>query len=781
MTNLDDMLVRHRSRGSGPIDWNILHRLIKNNPDQVNGDTLVRVLSVGSEDANGDLDLTRSGLYEGEFSGSRQDCNSYNNLYPSKSGSRNLIPWEILFSVLEACNYRVIYPWMAVGIAFYSEAMTPRIFQRFISENWIQGSTITLLARALALQPVPCPWSLLKTKLLWNRFPHALPTILCQSLRFDRDLTIIQAFIRGVDIEEHRGGVPTSSTKPSSFVPSMGTTYRDVLLSNETPTQRNILQELCFHQQTSVVQSLVHQDDNLSMSVENISIHSSPLLIPEDVVNFDLLGLAARQHNIDLELIKVLVEVNPSALGMGARTITTTYGNDTTSMESIKESVDIISNISSSSTKLPIHWACSGSNVKVLQYLLEEGINHNVGGTQGRGGLLLQDDDGVTALEVFFLHNRLSPFNFLAMVQYFIHADMNVQDQHQSNNSQREHHSKYIRGRQGKTTKGSMCSTVSPLLVRNDVQRFHLLHKVVRMSGNLDVIRLLMDLDPEAVCQPDSYGDLPLHLIRLTGHGPELLQVMVEYGLRDVQCMKKVELFSKENKDNISCLQMIFMEFRDVQGTSCDDQDENESEEDRDELFHSSPNRLTSRRKKDYEYRHTVNGFWKCLEILWNASHNVPFLQAAIGILPDSRIQEILHRFNCIDAIDQFGRLPLHYALDMKVTPSTLSMVLALNLDAASIPNQIGRYPIFMALQTTYYKKWTWIKLFVDVNPGVLERRDSLTGLFPFMFCAASSKGDWCEMELVYKLLRRAPHLVLIGNNIQKNTVSRKRKRAHHF
>jgi hypothetical protein len=148
---------------------------------------------------------------------------------------------------------------------------------------------------------------------------------------------------------------------------------------------------------------------------------------------------------------------------------------------------------------LPLHKAikCTRSDYRseIIKLIIEHGIQNNVGGPHGRGGLLVRSDD-----------KRRSGLCLLVVgddktdiLEYLITRD-------------------------------------PPLLSSQDVIDYNLLHCAAGdpflFKDRVNTIRFLIDLCPQALRSRNSVGDLPIHhLCKQPGYSLQMLQMFLQEGV----------------------------------------------------------------------------------------------------------------------------------------------------------------------------------------------------------------------------------------------------------
>lgn len=109
---------------------------------------------------------------------------------------------------------------------------------------------------------------------------------------------------------------------------------------------------------------------------------------------------------------------------------------------------------------------------------------------------------------------------------------------------------------------------------------------------------------------------------------------------------------------------------------------------------------------------------------------------------------------------DADGNTPLTLACSLPSVPSsTIEVILDHDSDSAKVPNERGKLPLHVAIDNGRSWDQGTLKLF-ECAPRGLGVRNVNTRLYPFMTAAVDGK---CDLDTVYSLLRRGPHLVTQG------------------
>ena len=126
--------------------------------------------------------------------------------------------------------------------------------------------------------------------------------------------------------------------------------------------------------------------------------------------------------------------------------------------------------------------------------------------------------------------------------------------------------------------------------------------------------------------------------------------------------------------------------------------------------------------------------------------------------MKEKHMKEIMVRFDCIRNLDLDGRPLLHHAVANQNRKRYQSMEFIININptAASISDQEGRLPLFLALETTTW--FNWVRRIKDIaEANYVNETDCRSGLYPFM-CAAARQGKCQDLDSNYHLLRLSPH-----------------------
>jgi hypothetical protein len=225
---------------------------------------------------------------------------------------------------------------------------------------------------------------------------------------------------------------------------------------------------------------------------------------------------------------------------------------------------------------LPIHSAAidgSSFSSTCVQFFAKAGMQHRVGGTSGRGGLTIKDSDGQRPLTTITFRGDVNSMKALQSFQ-------------------------------------------PPLLKKKDVCRYQLLH-FATTGNNLDMMKMMIVIDPAALYITSPSGKLPIHLTKTLKAANLLLKGATKY---DRKHDSIGGLFAKTSEGMMAITHMI-----------------------------------NTFGKEDT---------WRCIENALSLNYDTPILHKAIIYAPEY-INDIITRFpdTCF-VHDKNGRLPIHVALE---------------------------------------------------------------------------------------------------------------------
>ncbi len=183
---------------------------------------------------------------------------------------------------------------------------------------------------------------------------------------------------------------------------------------------------------------------------------------------------------------------------------------------------------------LPIHSATSDSSSfpTLIPLLAKAGIQHGVGGESGRGGLLVENSDGGNPLVWMALHGHLDGMKALLNAE-------------------------------------------PPLLIKSDVAEYALLHEATQ-GNNLDMMKMMIEIDPAALYQMEQHGRLPIHYVNSLDAFSLLLKSAIDYDpkhtsvgglfVRDEDGDMPINQFIEQEgkEDTITCIEQALSAYNDI-------------------------------------------------------------------------------------------------------------------------------------------------------------------------------------------------------------------------
>jgi hypothetical protein len=239
---------------------------------------------------------------------------------------------------------------------------------------------------------------------------------------------------------------------------------------------------------------------------------------------------------------------------------------------------------------LPIHTAAqdASSSSTYVPLLAQAGVQHGVGGSRGRGGLLVKEAE-----------HAIRPIKNIAFK-----GDL--------------------------STMQALRNIEPPLLTKCDVPKYLLIHCTIRYSHNLEMMKMLIEMNPAALYTRCNKGKLPLHMISTLDATKLLLDKAIEC---DPNHSSVGGLFAK-NKEGILPIRQIISRYGKEDG-------------------------------------------WKCIEEALSRHKEVPILHKAIRHTPEL-IEDVISSFphSCF-LRDRDGRLPIHMALERGIEwgPDLVSLI----------------------------------------------------------------------------------------------------------
>jgi hypothetical protein len=269
---------------------------------------------------------------------------------------------------------------------------------------------------------------------------------------------------------------------------------------------------------------------------------------------------------------------------------------------------------------LPIDRLCMSktSNPDIIIYLAEQGVKQNI---KGRGGLIRDKGICMNPLKMLIFNDRVDVLERL-------------------------------------------CTTNPPMLLPEDIFKYHFLHFAV---GHCRVkwVRFFLTLNPKAACRRDNSGMLPIHLLANEWH-------------------KHPEAFWEV----FSLLLVAGIKQR-IEG---------------DIGFGGLFDPIMQKKKTNF-----IDNVFKCPGVSWkkianvvkdNSMQNVLICQLANGNISKEHIQDIIDSFdNCMFIKDDHGRLPIHIVSEHGLTWNDgMKYIVGANLAATRCVDEVtGLYPFALA------------------------------------------------------------------------------------
>ena len=242
-----------------------------------------------------------------------------------------------------------------------------------------------------------------------------------------------------------------------------------------------------------------------------------------------------------------------------------------------------------------------------------------------------------------------------------------------------------------------------PLLCKEDVSSFNLLHFAAG-HGHVDVVRFLMQLDPDSIYSRDQDGALPIH----------------------VTCN-----FQKDCSDSYYLIRELLL-------------DEYIQKNHLEKCYYNNNNNSSNNNIND-EVDHDEHAI-TILEWFF------PRVHASKDAI-DKYVKDIANIMN-----HHSVSIPLLCAAVRVGAPYPhLKCIIDLVHNAASVRDHDHRLPIHLAVE----RGMLWSKGLRDIvrtNPEGVNERDCKTFLFPFALAASGEKS--CELDSIYMLMQHHPELV---------------------
>ena len=700
MSELNQLLDHFSLRSNGEIDWTIAHDLIQTDPSQVDDRTLLNLITVG--------------FYEDE-------TKRWN---PCKvSECTNQLPLPVLNSVLDLVTapLQVEDPQDVFIHAFLYNGISTNLFEKLMNyrkeshfpnqhnhpdetvaenedlmcETWWKGYSEEELIDCYDLRDYP--WSIEKLNILLRRFSDSIHVILYKAIETNQSLAMIKVILFFESDLKLRNS--ETLTKIRERLLKKVSIARCGHFSNFCDCA---LQALVFKRRFDVWRLLLKESrSGPFQGLNNPDIQTPPIIQKEDVCRYGLLHLLTRSSPSSLCTTTDLPfgnkkERNSSILG---------FANDFIQLDPVCLS-------QAQFDYLPIHWACIHENFELVKLLIIKGKEHNMGTRDHRGGIITNISNSHYCNE--------NPLQKLVCKNKFVAKDMIA----------------------------FFLGSSPPLLLPSDVRKFDLLHRVTQMNQNVDIAKVLLQLEPESLKIPNRFGDLPIHST-ITPFPPLEEDEALDSFNADIYIKPKmlelllVEGMKSNAKTNLALGGLME---RNSKGQTV----------------------LDVLVQYWIELRHSRSmneKFWQCINIIRRVvSVKIPLLQAVIRKISPfevDRLQEVIRRCDCTDVRDHSGNLPLHVAITNKdrIGADGFRIVLRANARVARIRNYQNRLPLQMALLKGSSFQWEGgVSDLFEAERSVIQCIDPVTNLYPFMLSALT---DSCpDLNCIYNLLRETPHLV---------------------
>lgn len=607
MAELEAILEHHEpGQSNGPINWQTVLNLITQKPQEVTSCTLRDILLFGT---------THTRPFGPNF-----DSIDYTNP----------IPLSLIYAVLNVSHTQVYDVNVVINFAFRNPAISIEVFKVILAHFSSDFKLLTGLIRST--------WNVTKTQILLHTFPKAHASIIKYAI-FD-DMGTTESIIK------------TAMTDATFFGGTK--TLRDVLLSKADENDLYPILSLVLRLKQDTVRMMIHRKILVKRDVSEFALLHAAITSGISEISDEEDSVVGFKW-ISLNTIKMLIELNPQALGNKG------YQG-----------------------YLPLHYALVRSHRPIsrgmVQLLIEEGIKYNVGGDNALGGLLIQGPPTkLNNLPLLYLFQGVlvSAETFCSILRFLFKPEC-------------------------------------PILSKNDVIKYKLLYHLIENRN--------------------SFGS---ELLIVGSHIPEVLQAKTHEGNLPIHFAVK--------KRCLDLMGIRYLLSGDHDGRSI--MIKNDNGHTALDLFFCNVN---------IEKR---ENFWECLELFWEISSSLPILQCAGDAgMKEKHMKEIMVRFDCIRNLDLDGRPLLHHAVANQSRKRYQSMKFIINVNptAASIPDQEGRLPLFLALETTTW--FNWVRRIKDIaEANYVNETDCRSGLYPFM-SAAARQGKCQDLDSIYHLLRLSPH-----------------------
>lgn len=244
------------------------------------------------------------------------------------------------------------------------------------------------------------------------------------------------------------------------------------------------------------------------------------------------------------------------------------------------------------------------------------------------------------------------------------------------------------------------------------------LHLLCQCCPKVETIRPLLELDPNAIKEPDANGCLPIHVAMTNGASHSVLSLLIEKYPHSVKMKNKWGYTAFDWIVN-RCLYELSCTFSTA---TC--------------------------------FRRDI---WRTLEVLIKAmSGNIPsctdksLLQMTFEFqCPVLLTRAILSEFPSMATWkDDKGRVALATALNAPrsnmVPIETIQLLVVINPKMLLVRDNNGRIPFHIAIDTN--KDWNILKFMLQYEPECMQCRDGWTGLYPFMLLSTKAHVTLSEL-----------------------------------
>jgi ankyrin repeat protein len=612
------------------------------------------------------------------------DQQHHPGMTPSSASSDYLpIPEEVVMEILKACNYKVALPEIVLACASANNLVSLDLFRALISGNvkWWKRSFRELLIQLFNMYDPELESSdvetgktsldsncIFKSLMTIKIYPECSPIIIYGSARLRYS---VLTYLNQIDLSLNQVRSGLTQSVPESL--------------RAEPACENAMQCFAYNGDPAYMRELIEYDP--------------PLCTKEDITNFDLLPIVISSQHGDLqsylELANILIDYNPAAL--------------------LKEDEN---------GNLPIHIACAIQDANlglgIIKILVQKGIKHNF--KDGKGGLLIPDQDGEDGLEILLRH---------AFRHHELACDV----------------ISYLFG------------TESPLFELNYMATYQILHKAVQFNNNIPAVKLLLELNPAVLLQKNELGNLPIYstvtmypqlsstrdLSPVTMCNeiikPNMLTLLIQEHTKN----DTISLMAK-NKDGMTVLDVILAY-----------------------LFVVDKSEVIQEDFPRFDFKMTFDMIWQSLDTVFqNYSPQANMVHAALNAgIRGERLLEIMNRYGPLSTCsttDSEGRYPLHLAIEKRIDWNEgLSAILDANSNVLSLRDKNEHLPLHIAIGNKCTKTIAALTL---RGLSFIRHKEFHTRLYPFAFAATKE----CEINSIYILLRDCPELLVVKRGSLKRT-----------